>query len=158
MNTKVLLVFVVILLLFVYLRFHCRVSSSFKILQMSVSELTPEILQRKYPIVLEEQIVEPSSIANTVFKFMYIYKKPTTLKNNVGVATNKAAYLIIFNNTNEKVTISIAHPTSKKTSSESFVDVILYEHMCIILPQKWFYQTSHDVQGIALHNVVSLFL
>lgn len=160
-DTKKLAAFVIALVVFVYLRFYLTVSKDIKIMQLSVLELTPSILMKKQPIVLDERIVNPMSLLQTVFKYMYVYKRLKAVEDDTQskYTQNKARFLVLFSN-NGTNSIEIANPCFKQRDSVEppFIEIMLHANMCMIVPHKWLYRvnTPRGVSSIALDDVLSL--
>lgn len=162
-NTKKLLIALAALVIFVYLRFYMSVSSNVKITQLSLTELSHSILMEKNPIIIEERIVNPISLLQTVFKYMYVYKRVKEVEDGDGLKfrQNRARFMILSSKIDDcSVQIQNPNVSVEDTASPPYVDVRLHANMTMILPYKWWYRlpTPQYVSSIALEDVLSLTL
>jgi len=160
-STSKLALAVVILLILVYLKFYTSVSTGIKIIQLSLTDLSPQIMLQKHPIILDEKIVNPMSLLQAVFKYLYIYKRVKTSEDgdpNI-FRKNTSRFLIIYSN-KDNSSIEIVNPSYVKNLKEipPFIDVKLHANMCMILPFKWYYRlpSPSNIGTIALEDLISL--
>jgi hypothetical protein len=160
-NTKTLIIFVTVLILFIYIRFYTNVTTNIKIVQLALAELTPAILNQKNPIVIDDKIVNPISLLHTVFKYLFVSKHIKNIEDgdaNV-FRQNKARFLILYSNKDDN-SIDIANPRFVKdnTKEPPFVEIKLHANMCMILPFKWYVRLRNPTQttSIALEDIISL--
>lgn len=156
-NTKKLFFIIFALFLFIYVKYYLKVVPNFKIVQLSVTELSPVILKQRNPIIIDEKIVSPISLLHSVFKYSYIYKKINNTprdKNNTWYQ-NKSKYIIFYSNNNNAI-ISIQNPKLKQKKEQ---DILLPAHMCLILPYYWMYsmKNSQNFTYIKLDDLTSIF-
>lgn len=166
-NTKKLAVAVAVLLLVIYLRFYMQVANTVKIVQLSLSELNPGVLMQKNPIIIEERIVNPLSLLQTVFKYMYVYKHVKAIEEGDPSVfrQNRARFMIIASKADD-CSVQILNPkfASGGVSSDGgeseppYVDIRLHANMCMVLPHKWWYRLPEPnyISTIALEDTVSL--
>jgi hypothetical protein len=159
-GTHKLVLIMIILIAFIYLRYYVGVVNTIKILQAPVSELTPSLLMQRFPIVIEDRIVNPLSLLQTVFKWQYLYKRVTTMESSSeAYRRNDARYLLLFSN-REGASIEIANPKKRASGVEElpFVELLLHENMCAVIPFGWLYRIR-DAQGLgsfALYDLTAL--
>lgn len=116
---------------------------------------------KKQPIVIDERIVNPMSLLQTVFKYMYVYKRLKTVEDETQgkYKQNKARFLVLFSNSGTN-SIEIANPKFKARESVEppFIEIKLHANMCMVVPYKWLYRinTPRGVSSIALDDMLSL--
>lgn len=160
MNTKKLVLVIVILILFIYLRYWLSVSGVVKIVQLSLVELSPSILMQKNPIVIEERLVNPISLLQTVFKYMYIWKTVKAVEDGDSAVfkQNNSRFLIATSNADGS-SVQIINPKYNDATNESpYIDIKLHANMSMILPFKWWYRftTPKNISTIRLDDIISL--
>lgn len=165
--------FLIFLLILSIFYFQCCLiqPSQFQMLQTSIPDLKPELLLEKQPIYIEEPIVNPADLFNTVFRYLYI-KHTLSISDKMLLKQNLSKYVIIYNDSDDDIVVKVIHPSNKpyiplrrmRLYSKNFnvstnnllntsfaeqlinhdvsiVDVILKPHRCLILPINWYYQT-----------------
>ena len=154
-NTKKLLLVIIVLVIYVYLRYYLTPNSQTKIVQVSLTELTPSLLLQKNPIVIEERLVNPLNLVQTAFKYLYMFKKiQAQPKHQPDFTKNTSRYLLIMSNRHNS-SVEIRNPTNP--INKNIVDVRLHANMCLILPFKWWYR-FHDhesIQMVHLDDILS---
>lgn len=165
-RTKVLIIVLALLIVFIYLRYYSSYNPSFDVIQLSVSDLEVKHLLEKSPIVINESIVDPYSIVHTAFRYLYIYKHMEHIPENT-IKKNKSRYLILYSKSNSTI-VDVIHPktmelhckNSNFTSIDDvpFVQFYLRDAKCMILPSKWFFRikNSSDTLGIYLEDLISM--
>ena len=82
-------------------------------LQTGIPDFKPDLLLEKQPIYLEEPIVNPADLFNTVFRYLYI-KHTLSISDKKLLKQNLSKYVIIFNdNADEDIIVKILHPSNK---------------------------------------------
>lgn len=165
-NTKRLAIAVAVLLVVIYLRFHTQVATTVKIIQLSLNELEPSVLLQKHPIIIDERIVNPLSLLQTVFKYMYMFKRVKEVEDGDPTVfrQNKARYMI-FSSKTDDCSVQLLNPRFASAVRESgeeppYVDIRLHANMCMVCPYKWWYRLSKPahISSIALEDAISLSL
>lgn len=166
-RTRLLVIVLLVLLAFIYLRYYTASNPSFEVLQLSISDLETKHLFEKSPIVINESIVDPYSIVQTVFRFLYVYKH---IHHNVAtdvLALNKSRYVLLYSMSDDTI-IDVIHPKTLTIHRKSgnaldavpFVEFPLRESKCLILPNKWAFRVrnSTTTTAIFLEDVMSMTL
>lgn len=115
---------------------------------------------KKNPIVIEERLVNPLSLLQTVFKFMYVYKSVKAVEDGSEVfRQNRGRFLILCSKVDDN-SIHLVNPRFKNDGGDNYVDIKLHANMCLVVPNKWYYRLSapKDTLSIALEDIVSLTL
>jgi hypothetical protein len=146
-STRKLVIVIIALLIVNYLRFYLTVVKHVKIIQVSIAELSLSLLLKKNPIVLNERIVNPLNLLQTVFKYSYIFKRIQNINTSSEFTQNKARY-VILSSRSDNCSVHILNPLM---TQEAYVDVKLHNNMVMILPFRWFYRLPNPSQISSIH-------
>lgn len=152
MYNKLCMFFVVIIMIFLYVKLSLKTKNDVQILQGNLTKITDNTLYEKYPIIINDRVIDSKELLNTLFKYQYSFvqyfefEKETELKN-----THK--YLILHNILEEDVHIVIKSPTNKHPP----IDINLPSHNVIVLPYKWTVISNLSLHGILLNDFVHRF-
>lgn len=158
MKVNKLIIIIVILILFVYIRFYLRPNSTFEILQLSVRQLRPHHLFEKSPIVITDLIVDPKQLLVGAFRYLYITTSLITPYKNIDlIKQNKSKFMIIHALQNTRV--SVYHPKYsrilKRKEYAQFVDIELAQHQTLVLPMFWWFKPSKYVNIIYMDDIIT---
>jgi len=149
------IVFIIALItLYVLLSYPLRTRPDFQIIQTNVESFKPTMLLEKYPIVIDDRIVDPASMVRTIFKYQYMW-----LKDDGAIAPApacpKAKYTVLYNGDSEnKIDVNIIHPKYRALGDQApFTKVILHPHQTLVMPPLWSYLPSAAVNRIELWDV-----
>lgn len=148
---KILIIVLISLLVFVYLTQYFKVNKDFEIIQVNISHLTPDLLFEKSPIIVNERIVDPKQLLQTVFKYLF-------LKNKESIAEVKkqnvcfGKYTILQDSKKDNI-VNVIHPKNKNKNKK----IKLYQNQCMILPMYWKYQPESELKVIHLCDIFSVF-
>ena len=123
-----------------------RPKAEYTMLQTTIENFTPQLLNEKLPILVESPIVNVSDMLTTVFKYCYLYTKKVTKTEN----KNKYGYLLITSKTNDNSLISIKHPKYLE-----ILNITLHKNQVLILPPLWWYKCNTDI-GIDMYGLKTL--
>lgn len=141
-----LLYIVIILLILFYFQCSLKKKTDIQILQTSLNNFSDSLLYEKYPILIYDKIVNSKDLLSTIFKYQYTFKKEEKYE-----LYNKNRFLIIYNNNDKDITISISN------KNDIYVDIKLKQNNVIILPAFWYYKLSDDIELIGLNDFVHWF-
>lgn len=137
------------ILLYVQLTYPTRYRPDFEIIQTDVSRLKPTMILEKYPIVIDDRIVDPKALLATTFKYQYNWiKEPTTL-----IGCPRAKYTLFYNNTAATANIDIVHPQYKHIATPPLTRIMLHSYQTLILPPLWSYKMTVSIKCIELWDV-----
>lgn len=164
-RTKLLTSVLIVLLAFIYLRFYLTYSSSFDVIQTSISDLEVKHLFEKSLIVINESIVDPHEIIKHHFRFLYLYKRLEKNPPMDRLNLNQSRYAMLYSMSNDTV-IDIIHPKTMSLHRKAglpdaevpFVEMPLRDAKCMIIPNKWIFRVRANSQLliIYLEDAVSL--
>ena len=141
----------IILLVIFYVWCCLRPKSEYTLLQTTIENFTPSLLNEKLPILIESPIVNVSDLLTTVFKYCYIYTKKVIKTEN----KNKYGYLLITSKTNDISHISIKHPKYLE-----ILNITLHKNQVLVLPPLWWYKcnTEESIDMYGLKTLTTIFL
>lgn len=156
-KTRLLVLAVVILLCITYLHLYKTIPDPpYTIIQLDVNKLTPSILLEKQPIIINQSIINVSTLLSTVFAYNYMMSDEKFLDSTGNFVKALSKYTIItspFWNAN----IDISDPNNQDPIKKRFITIKLKRHQVMILPPLWFYRTTTErVKQIRLDDIISL--
>jgi len=132
-----------------YVHLLMKPKKDFQILQSQLANLSDNELHEKYPIVIEDNIVNAEDLLYSLFKYQYVFKKFNKFKKNNEVK-NHAKYLLLHN-TNEEDTVVIV------TNIDKSVSINLSPYSVMIVPYSWHVESQKDISSIELRDFVHYF-
>lgn len=152
MYNKLFIFFVLIIIGLFYVKISLKTKDDVQILQGNLDKITDNTLYEKYPIIINDKIIESKELLNSLFKYQYSFvqyfdlEKETELKN-----THK--YLILHNISDNDVNINIQSPTNKHPP----ININLPSYNVIILPYQWKILSDSSLHGILLNDFIHRF-
>lgn len=144
-----ILLILISLLIILYFKLSLKPNQEYTLIQCVIEKCEPSMLMEKLPILIENSIVNPQQLINTLFKFQYISQKERKQKEGV----NRDAFLLIH--PSEQINVILRHPNYQEV-----LNIKLYKHQLLIIPILWYYNIQHnkDVRTIGLESVISKFI
>ena len=108
--------FLIFLLILAIFYFQCCLIQppQFQMLQTSIPYFKPELLLEKQPIYINEPIVNPADLFNTVFRYLYV-KHTLSISDKKLLKQNLSKYVIIYNdNSDDDIVVKLIHPSNKQ--------------------------------------------
>ena len=155
-RTQFLLIAILIcVVLFIYIQHAFEVHPSFEMIQTDLSEFNGDMLFAKCPIILNDKIVEPMSLCDTIFKYMYVNKSKQEFAASSSEArelrVNRCLFVVLYGDQTSDFIVTIQHPV-KATS----IDCKLAYHQCLILPIRWRFSSNVPLKAISLDSSLTL--
>lgn len=154
---NILLVILVVLTIFVYVRFYTEPTKKIEIIQPRLTQLNQSHLQEKSPIVISEQIVNIHQFIDTFFKYQYIKKRveKNVNSNNIWQRVN-SRYCIVF--AIQSCILTIVHPTKMQSNNkyEDGISIKLLPNQLVIVPYRWWISVDKQYARISLEDIFSL--
>ena len=149
---KMFIIFIVLFLV-LYITLLLKKHRDFEMIQTNLSIFTDDLLLEKYPIIIEDNIVNISELFESIFKFQYVFRKSDCSSfTEKGIIQNKNKFLIFHNTTKDQSIISI-----KNDIDDVFVDVILRKHKVLIVPYRWYYKNDDNIDKHSLNDFIHRF-
>lgn len=161
-----------------YIQGYLRPSVETQIYQTTLDTFKPSLLYEKNPIYLYDRIINPADLFGTIFKYQYAYHV-LSLSNELFVKKNVSRFLLIYNDSDAPVDVTLIHPSNNKsipfysanlqkknykvcrTKEETLhtvpsVKVLLKPNNTLILPINWTYHTgANNLLEIHLFDLMS---
>lgn len=160
---SVLIWVILILLIILYIQAHLKTKTEYTIVQTYLDKVTMDTLYDKYPVVIYDRIVDPSSLLKSLFAYSYIQESRKSIPPNIMVQ-NKSKFMILYCNQSD-VTVNIISPEFKvirtkplgeQDPSLQYVTVSLKKNQVLIMPTYWTIDTSAQTNAIFLDDVITL--
>ena len=135
MASPILWIVLAVLILTLYLWSATSYAKETVIIQTSLESFSPDLLNEKSPILIEDRIVNIDEFINASFKWVFL----TRLKSNDFSSNkkNKYSYLVIHANANADTTITTCRPGSTEC-----VNILVPSNTILILPTGWSWSTG----------------
>lgn len=155
---RLLVLVLIICIISLLINHSIKICDSASFIQVHMEELTDDLLDNRYPIVLLDKVVKKTDIPNTIFKWIYY----TT--DAFSVATSRlpvkvcATYNIIY--AEEDSVIMLRHPLKPQNDVKDVHDVhvSLQAHQSIIVPIRWYYnRISGKLAVMSVYGPYSIF-
>jgi hypothetical protein len=122
----------VVVLICAYVYVVLKPKQDFQIIQTSLHNITDDMLYEKYPICINDRVINVSDLLQSLFKYQYMFK------SQYGVTqpfhkTNHAKFLVIHNDHEGQCELEISSPNKNTTG----VQMILPAYNVLILPYMW---------------------
>jgi len=151
MRMRILLLILVILTFLLLLRHYDSPTHKFDIIQLSLSRIEPSFLFEKNPIIINEPIMSPIHLTETLFKYLYVKKTQSFRSDPSTFHQSRCRYALLYPR-HADGSIKIVHPRKSKflidATEESmkhiqYVEVKLKKRQVIIVPMYWWYQVEN---------------
>ena len=145
----VYLAIVVIICSYAYLSLRPR--NDFQIIQSNLDKLNDSVLYEKYPILVNDKLVNIEDLCDSLFKYQYICKKVYELELNK-TKKNYSKYMVLHNIMDEDVNIQICNPRG------TIVDIIIPSFNVLIMPYMWsVVNGDHTIKCMQLNDFMHFF-
>ena len=152
-----LLIILIILVIVLYVRFNLKYSPNYEILQIYPSQITPELLNEKNPIVIET--IEDKNVGDLItsaLKYLYLYKLEYMYQPKELPVKNNAKYVFITTKS-QNSDIEIINPKYKQSDNYKSVSVKLNPKQVLILPSYWRFKCDNNLNCVSVHDLFSSF-
>jgi hypothetical protein len=157
-TTRYLVIIVIALCVLTYIYLYTRVPNDTRtIIQVDLEQLTPALLQEKQPIVINDKIINASSLLNTVFKYSYLLSNESIIDPTPSFNQSKNKYTLLTSIFWDAM-IDIADPSNTDPNNIKFISVKLNRNRVMILPALWYYRSQTPrIKRIIMDDIVSMF-
>jgi len=130
-----------------YIKLFFKKKKDFKIIQTNLNDLLPTMLCDKYPIYIEESIVNIDELILTTFKYEYWFvHKMVNTDLEIDVKT-KSKFTLLQNTKDTVMNVGIKN-------EHDYVQVKLYPYNIIVLPLGWSYILDTECEMTELNDVL----
>lgn len=170
-TTKVLFIFLIILIICIYVHYYSKYNISYEIIQTYLDKINLDLLYEKNPIVIYDSIKTPNQLLKTLFKYSYIFKNEYNIQHN-NVILNRYKFSYLYCTGNNDCYVNLINPSYKsrflkwrkdhyshdmisdteleKTNVE-YITIKLKPLQVLIIPSQWLIQST-NIQTI-IHKV-----
>lgn len=150
---QIILLIIVLAIAYVQLSYPLRHRPDFEIIQTDVSRFNPSMLLEKYPIVIDDRLVDPHALLRNAFKYQYMWLDEPSAMDIVVFTRPRAKYTILYNASEAKQAVDIIHPKYPIDDTSPVTRVLLNPNQTLVLPPLWAYKSSIVLQRIDLWDV-----
>lgn len=139
-----------------YVYVTLKTKNDFQIIQASLHNLNDDMLYEKYPICINDKIINSQDLLQSLFKYQYIFVNHFTEQQPFH-KVNNSKFLVIHNDHSESCDLFVSSP-NKRTDRVRF---ILPAHNVLILPYLWSVSTEENecrVKGTSLNDFTHFLL
>jgi hypothetical protein len=120
---------------------------------MNANVLTPDTLNEKLPIIIQNFNGDEQQLISSALKYMYIYTQKDIQKSSDKPIINTSKYLFI--STDVPTEIEIINPKFDKENYKS-VSIKMKPDNILILPIFWMYKCDKDLECVYVHDIFSV--
>lgn len=176
-STKVLFTIIVILTILIYMQYYSKYNSTYLITQLYLDQIDLNILYERNPILIYDQLKNPSQLLTTLFRLSYLTKRhyfiqPGTIyKNNCKFSyvytdakqTQNAKSIMVdlinplykndfkWQNKNKVVFSS----TKLDETNAQYITIKLKPLQVLVLPSHWILSSNNTMHKIDLDDLIS---
>lgn len=155
---RLLIAMVIFGIFYVYIVLYTKVPDPpYTIVQVTLDKLTPDILQEKQPVLVNDRIVNIDALLKTVFAYMYMFSDERFLEPSDKFSKTTAKYTI-FTSPFWDTNIDIADPSNlHQQQSPKYITIKLHQNKVLIMPSQWLYRiTDKRIKRILLDDILSI--
>lgn len=161
----IIFLIILIILIIIYSRYYLKYNNDVKIIQLYLDNIKLDNLYEKYPIVIYDQIYNPSELLKTIFAYSTCFSTQKELTPAIPLINNNK-YLLIYNLENN-IDVNIINPKyineAKKSkpfldTNMNYVAIKLKAKQVLILPSRWIYQSYDNLNIIQLNDLLSIII
>jgi hypothetical protein len=169
-STKLLIIVLVILIVFIYTHYYSKHSTSYEITQTYLDKITLELLYEHNPIVIYDSIKTPNQLLKTLFNYSYTSKNEYKIKHQ-NVVMNRQKFSFIYSSNDTDCYVNLINPsytkdfkwkkydktgdmisqTNIEDTNVEYITIKLKPFQVLIVPSHWLLQCTE--QNTSLHKV-----
>lgn len=176
-TTKVLLVFLIVLIICIYVHYYSKYNTSYEISQTYLDKINLDLLYERNPIVIYDTLKTPNQLLKTLFKYSYVTKNQYNITNN-HVIMNRNKFSFVYCTDDSDCYINLINPsyktsfkwnkhhqsndmvssTSLEETNVEYITIKLKPLQVLIIPAHWLIQstmTHKTLYKVNLHDVFS---
>lgn len=173
-------IYLLVLLLFgIYHRYYNKYNLDYQILQTKVAQFKSDTLYEKYPLVIEDRLVDKKNFIETTLKYYYTSIDEYKMTNNVLIENNHKN-MIIYNSYQDS-SIYLINPIYAKNLSNKikkkhyieysidlddtkndkvlekikYIEIKLKKDQILIIPNKWIFQLKQPSNIFIIDDIIS---
>ena len=131
-------------------------------MQAPLSEVTPELLAERRPIVVDERLVDPAGFAaSAAFRWQHVWRsaEPEACRLDAFASTSPARFTLLFFDSTESSQPTIVIKTALSGDDGEAVAVRLAPGRVLIMPPGWRYlPLAAGARRVRMHDAFTYFL
>lgn len=136
-----------------YIYIYLKPKEDFQILQSNLNNITDNVLYEKYPIIINDAVINAEDLLSTLFKYQYVFNKHVVLDENVDLI-NYTKFLVVHNKNSAVCYFDVSNPPMYSTK----ITLMLPPFNVMVLPYRWkLYNTNHKLHCIELNDLIHFF-
>lgn len=169
-TTKVLLMFLIILVICIYVHYYSKYNTSYEISQTYLDKINLDLLYERNPIVIYDSLKTPNQLLKTLFKYSYTSKNEYKILDN-NVVMNRYKFSFVYSTNHNDCYINLINPSYKKDfkwnkhpqsndlisktnleeTNVEYITIKLKPLQVLIVPSHWLIQCTNN--NTTLHKV-----
>lgn len=162
-TTKVLFIFLIILIICVYIHYYSKYNTSYQISQTYLDKINLDLLYERNPIVIYDSLKTPNQLLKTLFKYSYTSKNEYKIQDN-NVIMNRYKFSFVYSSDNKDCYINLINPSYKtdfkwkkhlqsndmisntilEETNVEYITVKLKPFQVLIIPSHWLIQSTNN--------------
>ena len=138
-----------------YVKAVLQTKSDFQFIQVGLDRVTDEHLREKYPILIEDKVVDASTLLLSLFKYQFVFRSDIVMQPDPRFVRNRHKYMVLHNvSADTDATVTIRSPNDNDDKAMQ-LETIVPPHNVVILPYKWRLTNSGNVElrGFLLNDL-----
>ena len=171
-----LFIILIILIIIIYIQYYSKINVDTRINQLNLSNINYNILQEKYPIYIQDKIVDINNLIDKTFKYHYVYKYTNNVFDD-NIKMNLSKYCVFWNNSEINKDIYISNPVnssvlafSKLTKNRNYltsfdkeknieaIKIILKPYNILIIPYRWLFTCNNELVNMFLFDRINIII
>ena len=144
--TNIILVIFFTIFIASYIKIYFKKKNDFRIIQTNVADLTPSVLCEKYPIYIDDRLVNTEELLMSLFRYQYLFKRSSTYTEIDSAIKTRCKFTLIHNNNDTVINLFIKN-------SYDYVQVKMYPYNLIVLPFRWEYKIDSKCDLTELNDL-----
>lgn len=169
-TTKVLFVFLIILIICIYVHYYSKYNTSYEISQTYLDKINLDLLYERNPIVIYDSLKTPNHLLKTLFKYSYISKNEYKITHN-NIVLSRYKYSFVYCTQDDDCFINLINPSYKwsfkwnkhhqsndmisqtklEETNVEYISIKLKPFQVLIIPSHWLIQLTNT--HTILHKV-----
>lgn len=140
---KHLVIILVILIVLIYIKSLFKIPQDFTLIQVDLTNIHPDHVHEKQPILVYDKIVNPIELLTTVFKYYFISIKKISEQQQKNISVVKNTFLILHAR-NPNAFVNIKHPKQNQV-----ITINMNKYNVLMVPYKWKIESINECDSLS---------
>lgn len=162
LTVVVIIIIIIITLVYIVLSFYLKHNDRLDIAQCRLADLSMDLLYEKTPVIVSEQLMDPTHLLSSLFRYSYAYSRRALVRSGESY-TCRSKFTVMWCGTNDTqldlIAASSPRPDDVRVFYEcpgaEFVTVKLRRNQAMILPPHWSVIVTSDVSVLEIDDPLS---